>query len=74
MSTLTVFASHLCSKLSCQFSVGAGLAVGSSIFAVLAAVALASFSQKEDFFKPDIVGGEPVAEVPGTITISITVC
>ena len=49
------------------------MAVGSSLFAILAALVLASFSQEEDFFKFDSVGGEPVAEVPGTVSINITV-
>ena len=73
MSTLIVFASDLCNHASCRFSIGAGLAIGSSILAVLAAVALSVFSQEKDFSKPDHVGGELVFAVPGTVTIRITV-
>lgn len=75
MLTLIVFASNVCNQSSCQFSVGAGLAIGSSIFAFLAAIVMSKLrqSRQEDFFMPGHVAGVPIAGARGTVTVETTV-
>jgi hypothetical protein len=75
MLTFVVFASDVCKQSSCQFSVGAGLAIGSAIFAFFAAVVMSKLPQshQDDFFMPAHVAGVPIAGALGTITVETTV-
>eukprot|EP00545_Synedropsis_sp_CCMP1620_P005669 CAMPEP_0119012484 /NCGR_PEP_ID=MMETSP1176-20130426/6778_1 /TAXON_ID=265551 /ORGANISM="Synedropsis recta cf, Strain CCMP1620" /LENGTH=238 /DNA_ID=CAMNT_0006965451 /DNA_START=160 /DNA_END=876 /DNA_ORIENTATION=+ len=75
LMTFIVFASEICTNYQCQFSVGAGLAIGGSIAAFITGWIFLKIPgvNEDDIFPGAMTAGGVVSQPAGTVTVQETV-